>query len=114
MSIAGLIVNFLYPYLAYRLWRRMMQGHEIRLDFYAMGSFWVTTFIVTFPGMLLLAACGMLFFARHFESKFIRYFGNSIFWAMLAGPVLLLLLFKPAVRNGYLSGREWQRGPGVA
>jgi len=109
MSIFGFLINFLYPYLAYRLWHRMMKGHEIHLDFFAMGCFWVVTLVATFTCMLLLAACGTIFFARPFESKFISYFGNNIFWAMIAGPILFRLMFEPAFRNGLVFGREWDR-----
>jgi hypothetical protein len=47
MSIFGFLVNFLYPYLAYRLWHRMMRGHELRLDLYGLGCFWAATFAPT-------------------------------------------------------------------
>jgi hypothetical protein len=107
MSIFGFLVNFLYPYLAYRLWHRMMKGHEIRLDLYGISCFEVVALVVTFICMLLLAACGTIFFARPFESKFISYFGNNIFWAMFIGPVLLWLIFEPAFRNRLVYGREW-------
>ena len=116
MSAFGFLVNFLYPYLAYRLWHRMMKDHEIRPDLFAMGCFCTVTLVVTFTCMLLLAACGTVFFGRPFESKFISYFGNSIFWAMIAGPVLFRLMFEPAVRNRIVYGRKWDRrlGPAAA
>jgi hypothetical protein len=57
--------------------------------------------------MVLLAACGTVFFNRPFESKVISYFGNSIVWAMAAGPVLFWLILIKAVRNGIVYGREW-------
>lgn len=109
MSIFGFIINVLYPYLAYRIWHRMMQGHPMRLDIFAIGCFWMTAFAVTLACMVLLAACGTIFFARPFESKFISYFGNNIFWVMLAGPVLLALIFEPARRNGLVYGDAWDR-----
>lgn len=109
MSIFGFIINVLYPYLAYRIWHRMMRDHVMRLDLFALGCFWATTFVVTLACMFLLAASGTVFFARPFESKFASYFGNNIFWAMLAGPVLLYLIFEPARRNGLVYGQEWDR-----
>jgi hypothetical protein len=109
MSVFGFIVNFLYPYLSYRLWHRLMRDHEMKLDAYGLISFWATTLVVTFACMLLLAACGTVFFGRPFESKFIGYFGNNIFWAMIVGPILLGLIFMPAVKNGFVYGREWDR-----
>ncbi len=114
MSIFGFLVNVLYPYLAYRLWHRMMKGHEMRLDLYGMGCFWAVTLAATFICMLLLAASGTIFFARPFYSKFISYFGNNILWAMLVGPVLLALMFGPAIRSGLVYGREWDRRPATA
>jgi energy-coupling factor transport system substrate-specific component len=107
MSIFGFLINFFYPYLSYRLWHRLMKNHEIRLDLFGLGCFWVVTFVATFTCMVLLAACGTFFFGRPFESKFISYFGNSIFWAMIAGPVVFRLMFEPAYRNGLVYGREW-------
>ncbi len=107
MSIFGFIINVLYPYLAYRLWHAMMRSHAMRLDLYGIGSFWATTLVTTFASMLLLAACGTIFFMRPFLSKFTGYFGNNILWAMLAGPVLLALIFQPAIRNRLVYGREW-------
>ncbi len=109
MSIFGFLVNVLYPYLAYRLWHRMMRDHAMRLDLYAMGCFFAVAFVVTFACMLLLAACGTIFFARPFTSKFISYFGNNIFWATIAGPILLYLIFEPARRNRLVYGEEWDR-----
>jgi len=109
MSIFGFLINFLYPYLAYRLWHRLMKGREIRMDAFCLGSFWAVTFVTTLFCMFLLAASGTIFFARPFESKFISYFGNNIFWAMIAGPILLRLMFVPAFRNGLVYGREWDR-----
>jgi energy-coupling factor transport system substrate-specific component len=107
MSIFGFLINFLYPYLSYLLWHRLMKGHEIRMGFYSTGCFWLVSFVTTLACMALLAACGTVFFGRPFESKFISYFGNNIFWAMTAGTVLYWLTLGPAVRNGLVYGREW-------
>lgn len=109
MSVFGFLINFLYPYLSYRLWHRLMRDHEMKLNLYGLLCFWATTLVVTFACMLLLAACGTVFFGRPFESKFIGYFGNNIFWAMIVGPVLLGLIFTPAVKNGFVYGRQWDR-----
>jgi energy-coupling factor transport system substrate-specific component len=109
MSIFGFLVNFLYPYLSYLLWHRLMRGHEARMDSFGLGGFWAVTLVTTLGCMLLLAASGAIFFGRPFESKFISYFANSIFWAMLAGPILFLLVAGPAVKNGVVYGREWDR-----
>jgi energy-coupling factor transport system substrate-specific component len=109
MSVFGFLVNVLYPYLAYRLWHRMMRGHEMRLDPYSLGCFWAVALAVTFACMLLLAASGTIFFGRPFESKFASYFINNIFWAVLVGPVLFALMFGPAVKNRLVYGREWDR-----
>jgi energy-coupling factor transport system substrate-specific component len=107
MSIFGFLINFIYPYLSYRLWHRLMKGHDIRMGFYSIGCFWLVSFVTTLVCMALLAACGTVFFGRPFESKFISYFGNNIFWVMTAGAVLFWLTLGPAVRNGFVYGREW-------
>ena len=109
MSVFGFLVNVLYPYLSYRLWHRLMRGRPASLGPYALACFLAVTLVATFACMLLLAVCGTVFFARPFESKFIGYFGNNIFWAMLLGPVLLALLYTPAVKSGLVYGREWDR-----
>jgi energy-coupling factor transport system substrate-specific component len=109
MSIFGFLINFLYPYLAYLLWHRAMNGHRIRADLFGLGCFWAVTLVTTLTCMVILAASGTIFFARPFAGKFISYFGNSIFWAMIAGPVLFWLMFEPAFRNGLVYGREWDR-----
>jgi len=109
MSIVGFLVNFLYPYLSYLLWHRLMKNHEIRMDLYGFTCFWTVTFVTTLACMVLLAACGTVFFNRPFETKFISYFGNSIIWAMAVGPVLFRLTLKKAVRNGLVYGREWSK-----
>jgi len=67
------------------------------------------TFTATFVCMLLLSASGTIFFARPFESKFISYFGNNIFWAMIVGPVLFALIFTPAIKSGFVYGQKWDR-----
>ncbi|MDO9325611.1 MAG: QueT transporter family protein [Methanoregula sp.] len=109
MSIVGFFINCLYPYLSYRLWHRLMKGHELRIDRTSLGWFLAVTFITTLACMALLAACGTVFFGRPFESKFISYFSNSIVWAMIAGPVIFGLVYEKAVRNGWVCGREWYR-----
>jgi len=108
MSIVGFLINVLYPYLSYRLWHRMMRGHAIRMDWFVLGCFWAVSLVVTFTCLFLLAACGTLLFSRPFESKFISYFGNSIFWVMLGGPVLFRLLVPSAYLNRMVYGREWE------
>jgi len=107
MSSVGCITNFLYPYISYRFWHRLMRGRKIRFDPYLLGCLWAVTFIVTAACMLFLALCGTIFFGRPFESKFISYFGNNIFWAMIGGPILFRLLYEPAVRNNFVYGDQW-------
>ncbi len=109
MSIAGFCINFLYPYLSYRLWHRLVQCHGARIDRCYLAWFLGVTFVMTLAGMALLAASGTVFFGRPFEGKFISYFGNSIVWAMAAGPVLFGLGFEKAIRDGLVYGREWDK-----
>jgi energy-coupling factor transport system substrate-specific component len=109
MSIFGFLINFLYPYLSYLLWHRLMQGHEIRMDLSSLLRFIIVTFVVTLVSMVLLAACGTVFFARPFESKFIGYFGNNILWAMTLGTGIFWVLLEKAIRKGFIYGREWER-----
>lgn len=109
MSIFGFLINVLYPYLAYRLWHRLMKSHEFRMDRYSLACFLLVTFVTTLACMDLLAACGTVFLDRPFESKFISYFGNRIVWAMVVGPVILGLTFKKVLRNSWVYGREWCR-----
>jgi energy-coupling factor transport system substrate-specific component len=107
MSMAGFLVNFLYPYLSYLLWHRLVKCHEIRVDRYCLASFLAVTFVTTLACMAILAACGTVFFSRPFGSKFIGYFGNNIVWAMAAGPVLFWLFLEKAVQHRIVYGREW-------
>lgn len=107
MSVAGFLINVLYPYLSYLLWHRLVKGQNIRKTWYCLACFLIVTFVTTLACMALLAACGTVFFSRPFESKFISYFGNSIVWATIAGTVLFLPGCKKAVRAGLVYGREW-------
>jgi energy-coupling factor transport system substrate-specific component len=107
MSIFGVIVNFLYPYLSYLLWHRLMKDHEVRAGAYSLGCFWLVTAVITLACMFLLAASGTIFFGRPFESKFVSYFGNNIFWAMTAGAVIYWLVLEKAVQKGLVYGRLW-------
>ena len=109
MSSLGFLINVLYPYLSYLLWHRLMKGHELRMNHYRLAVFLLVTFVTTLTCLALLAACGTIFFNRPFESKFLGYFGNSIVWAMIAGPVIFSWIFTKAVRNGWVYGREWNR-----
>lgn len=109
MSTFGFLINFLYPYLSYLLWHRLMKGHDTRTDRYSLGCFLLVTFGITFVCMTLLAACGTIFFARPFESKFISYFGNNILWAMTVGTFIFWMVLEKAVRNGFVYGSEWGR-----
>jgi energy-coupling factor transport system substrate-specific component len=109
MSIFGFLVNFLYPYLSYLLWHRLMRGHEIRVDQRSIAYFLLVSFVATLACMFLLAACGTIFFGRPFESKFISYFGNNIIWALSVGTVLFWLALVPAARKGIVYGMEWVR-----
>lgn len=110
MSIFGFLVNVLYPYLSYLLWHRLMQGQNNRTGMYGMACFLLVTIVVTTACMALLAACGTIFFARPFESKFAAYFFNGIVWAMVAGPALFFIMGKYDVIGGWHYGREWDRG----
>jgi energy-coupling factor transport system substrate-specific component len=107
MSIVGFFINFLYPYLSYLLWHRLVKSQNVRKDWYCLAVFLLVTFVTTLVCMALLAACGTIFFSRPFGSKFISYFSNSIVWAMIAGPVLFRLVFDKTVRDGLVYGRGW-------
>jgi energy-coupling factor transport system substrate-specific component len=109
MSIFGFLANFLYPYLSYLLWHRLMRGRDVRMDSSGLVLFWMVTFITTLACMFLLAVSGTIFFNRPFESKFISYFGNNILWAMAVGPVLFRLTLEKAIRKGLVYGREWDK-----
>jgi energy-coupling factor transport system substrate-specific component len=109
MSIFGFLINFLYPYLAYLLWHRLMDGHPVQVDRFALSRFLLVTFFTTLACMFLLAACGTILFGRPFVSKFIGYFGNGIVWGMVAGAVLFCLALGPALEKGWVYGREWKR-----
>jgi hypothetical protein len=107
MSICGFLVNFLYPYLAYLMWHRLMGSHPIQPDRSALSRYWLVTLVTTLACMFLLAACGTIFFGRPFGSRFVSYFGNGILWGMIAGSVLFWLALGPAVEKGLVYGREW-------
>ena len=107
MSIFGFLINFLYPYLSYLLWHRMMKGHAVRAGPYGLGCYWLVTAVTTLVCMALLAACGTIFFNRPFGSKFTSYAGNNLAWVMTAGAVIFWLLLDKAVRKGFVYGREW-------
>ena len=109
MSIVGFLINFLYPYLACLLWHRLVKERKVHTDRTGIAYFLGVTFVTTLACMALLAACGTIFFSRPFESKVISYFGNSIVWAMVAGPALFWLIIETAVREGLVYGREWDR-----
>lgn len=118
MSIPGALVNFLLPYLSYRLFHALMRESAIRRDLPTTGWFLFVSLVATTGCMLLLAACGTIFFGRPFESKFISYTGNSLFWTLTVGTVFFWLLVDPAWRKRLVYGREWDRrdgaGPGGA
>jgi hypothetical protein len=109
LSIFGFLINFIYPYLSYLLWHRLMKDREVRMGPYALGMYWVSAFVVTLVCMALLAASGTIFFGRPFETKFISYFGNNILWAMTAGAVIFWLALMPAIRKGWVYGKEWNK-----
>ena len=109
MSIFGFLTNFLYSFLSYRIWHRLMRGHGVRMDTCGVGGFRVVTLITTIACMLFLAASGTLFPGRPFASRFISYFGNSIVGAMVAGAILFRLLAGPAYQNRLVYGREWEK-----
>ncbi len=107
MSLFGFLINFLYPYISYLLWHRLMKNHDIRMGTYSIGCYWIVSFVVTLACMVLLAACGTIFFGRPFESKFVSYFGNNFLWVMTAGAVIFWLALDKAIRKGLVYGREW-------
>lgn len=109
MSIFGALTNFLLPYLSYLLWHRLMKSRDARVDKKSTGIFLLVSFVAILACMVLLATCGTVFFGRPFESKFISYFGNNIFWAMTAGTVLFWLVLEPAARKRFVYGKEWMR-----
>lgn len=107
MSIFGFLVNILIPYLSYRLFFHLMKGRAIRRDYRTIVSFLAASFIVVCSCMVLLAACGTVFFDRPFLAKVISYLGNNLFWAMVVGPGFFWLVVDPVLRNNLVYGREW-------
>jgi hypothetical protein len=107
MSIAGFLVSVLYPYLSCLLWHRLVKGQNICKDGYCHVCLLIVTFVTTSAGMALLAVCGMVFFSRPFESRFISYFGSSIVQAMIARTILGLMSYQKAEQDGLVYGREW-------
>jgi energy-coupling factor transport system substrate-specific component len=107
MSIFGFLVNFLIPYLSYRFFHRLMRGQAVRRDYPTIVCFLAVSLIVVCTCMVLLAACGTIFFDRPFLSKATSYLGNNLFWAMVVGPVYFWLVVDAALRNNLVYGREW-------
>ena len=109
MSIFGFLVNLLNPYLAYLLFHWLMRGRAIRQDYNTMGCFLLSAFVTAVVTMVILAACGTIFFARPFESKVISYLGNNLFWALTAGPLFFWLVAVHAQAGDLVYGREWEK-----
>lgn len=107
MSIFGFLINVLIPYLSYRLFHRLMRGRAIRRDYRSIVCFLATSFIVISTCMVLLAACGTVFFDRPFLAKAASYLGNNLFWAMVVGPGFFWMVVDTALRNNQVYGREW-------
>lgn len=107
MSIFGFLINVLIPYLSYRFFHRLMRGQNIRRDSPTIASFLIVSLIVVCTCMVLLAACGTVFFDRPFLAKATSYIGNSLFWAMVVGPLFFWLVIDAALRNNFVYGREW-------
>ncbi|MDD5142356.1 QueT transporter family protein [Methanoregula sp.] len=107
MSIFGFLINLLIPYLSYRLFFHLMKGRAIRRDYRTIICFLATSLIVVSTCMVLLAACGSVFFDRPFISKLTSYLGNNLFWAMVVGPGFFWLVVDPVLRNNLVYGREW-------
>ena len=112
MSIVGCVVNFIYPYLSYRLWNRMMGGRYIRVDLHSTAIYLVVALFATVACMLLLAGCGTLLFGRPFGPKLTGYVMNNLVWATTLGTALFVSVLGPAFRNGYVYGREWDMRQG--
>ena len=108
MSIFGFLVNLLIPYLSYRLFHRLMRGQKIRRDYQTLVCFLAVSLIVVCSCMVLLAACGTVFFDRPFLSKATSYLGNNLFWAMVVGPAFFWFVVDAALRNNIVYGREWE------
>lgn len=109
MSFFGLLNNFLIPYLSYRLFHKLMRGQEIRGDYPNIVCVVAVSLIVVCTCLVLLAACGTVFFGRPFESKVISYLTNNLFWAMVVGPLFFRLVIDEAIRSHLVYGREWER-----
>jgi hypothetical protein len=112
MSIFGLLINILIPYLSYRLFHRLMRGQAIRRTAHTIACFLAVSFVVVCSCMVLLAAFGTIFFDRPFLSKATSYIGNNLFWAMVVGPLFFWLVIDAALRNNFVYGREWERRVG--
>ena len=107
MSIFGFFINLLIPYLSYRLFHRLMRGQAIRRNYQTLVCFLAVSLIVICSCMVLLAACGTIFFDRPFLGKVISYVGNNLFWAILIGPAFFWLVIDTALRNTIVYGSEW-------
>jgi len=107
MSIFGFLINVLIPYLSYRLFFHLMKGRAIRRDYRTIVCFLAVSFIVISTCMVLLAACGTVFFDRPFLARAASYLGNNLFWAMVVGPGFFWLVVDTALRTNQVYGREW-------
>jgi energy-coupling factor transport system substrate-specific component len=107
MSIFGFLINVLIPYLSYRIFHHLMRGQSIRRDFRTFACFLAVSLVVITSCMVLLAACGTLFFDRPFLAKVTGYVGNNLFWAMVVGPAFFWLVIDAALRNNLVYGHEW-------
>ncbi|MDD1693557.1 MAG: QueT transporter family protein [Methanoregula sp.] len=114
MSIFGFLINVLIPYLSYLFFHRLMRGQAIRRDYHTIVCFLAVSLIVVCTCMVLLAACGTVFFDRPFLGKAISYLVNNLFWAMVVGPVFFWLGVGAALRNNFVYGREWALRDGAA
>ena len=107
MSLFGFLINVLIPYLSYQLFHWLMREQAIRRDYHTIACFLATSLIVVSSCMVLLAACGTVFFGRPFLAKAASYLGNNLFWAMVVGPAFFWLVLDTALRTKLVYGREW-------
>ncbi|HEX3002449.1 MAG TPA: QueT transporter family protein [Methanoregula sp.] len=112
MSIFGFLVNLLIPYLSYRIFHRLMRGQAIRRDYRTIACFLFVSLVVVSSCIVLLAACGTVFFDRPFLAQAAGYVGNNLFWAIVVGPAFFGRVVDAALRNHLVYGREWALGDG--
>lgn len=104
-SAFGFVANFLFSYVAYRLWNTFIK-REIVMDWKQTGTFILCAMAASLACAITVAAGVWVFKLAPFVVIFLVVLINNSIMTAILGPILMKLLYKRIAKMGLLYKKE--------